>query len=104
MGTNYYHVRKCEHCGQRESLHIGKSSMGLVMLIRAHLELGIDCWADWKKRIAEKADFAVEDEYGETVAADDLVRMVESPHESKMYRLGRNKACEAWDETYSEFS
>jgi len=76
MGTNYYLVNKCEHCGHEKRIHLGKMSAGWRFSLQTPpLEatpdgiLAIKTWAamrEWLgKSIPEKG--CIENEYGHEV-------------------------------------
>lgn len=75
MGTNYYQVTVlCEHCGNSERLHVGKSSGGWCFSLHVYPEMGINDLNDWIKR-AQHEGF--EDEYGRAIAWVDLRPIIE---------------------------
>jgi hypothetical protein len=76
MGTNYYYiVPKCPTCGNRDILHIGKSSAGWKFMFRAHPEKEIKAFRDWV-RVLSRGDGHIEDEYGRKIEFYEFLRMV----------------------------
>lgn len=75
MGTNYYLVDTCSHCGHETQFHIGKSSGGWVFAVHIYPDKGLKTWADWKEFLKDKS---IEDEYGIYVELNRLIEIVEN--------------------------
>lgn len=76
MGTNFYvRTNECECCDRFDELHIGKSAAGWSFGFRAHPDMGITTWQDWKAFIADKT---IADEYGKVVEVDKFVKLIET--------------------------
>lgn len=77
MGTNYYYKTDiCEHCGSVGSeLHIGKSSCGWCFSLHVYPGKGPECLSDWE-HIFKNPKAKIEDEYGRTVTADDMLSCI----------------------------
>jgi len=78
MGTNYYlYEDVCVSCGnENNKLHIGKSSMGWVFLVRTHPEERIYSLDDWEKRILRNQKNVIKDEYGRDVTFQELMVII----------------------------
>ena len=75
MGTNYYMtVDACQCCGRgTQDLHVGKSSAGWVFSLNTHPDNGLDGLDDWQ---AAWANHPIKDEYGRTISAAEMLRIV----------------------------
>jgi hypothetical protein len=86
MGTNFYlreASRTCPTCGHdsAERLHIGKSSMGWCFSLHVMPERGINDLDDWLPLLRDPANRIV-DEYGDAIAADELIRRITEREQS----------------------
>ena len=94
MGTNYcVELNKCKCCNRSDKIHIGKDSYGWSFNFQGYdgqygyiedddnrsLEVPEDfqlkSWKQWKEYLKDKP---IIDEYGDPVAYDDFVEMVET--------------------------
>jgi len=94
MGTNFYMLTPetvCPCCGRGEGRkHIGKSSAGWCFALHVYPDEGINDLADWEKLWATHA---IEDEYGDTITAEQLLDRItkrsfprERPYDPKELR------------------
>lgn len=76
MGTNYY-VKKnhCDSCDRYDTIHIGKSSYGWVFMFRAHEDIPLLSWKQWKEYLKGSK---IQDEYGAPVDYEWFVKFVEN--------------------------
>jgi hypothetical protein len=82
MGTNYYVIKdKCECCNRStREYHIGKLSYGWAFSFQGYPWVKLTSWKQWKEFLKDQL---IEDEYGDHVTYEELVRIVEqfaSPH------------------------
>jgi len=84
MGTNYYAQPKgcpnaCDHCEQRETVHIGKSGRMLqgYPTGAAGDPTPILSWRDWKDWLPANS-VRIVDEYGREMTLEELVETFES--------------------------
>ncbi|WP_407563309.1 hypothetical protein [Streptomyces sp. 184] len=88
MGTNYYVQtpaceNACEHCGQTERIHLGKSSIGW----RFHFQ----AYPDWPRGDAFNRwlqlaiSGPISDEYGKTVVLPDLLSLIYNKSEHRSH-------------------
>lgn len=89
MGTNYYVrpapcERPCIHCQAPETIHLGKSSGGWAFMFRAYPEIGDTGRSEIGPVVSDFASWTalvhlgtIETEYGEPLAIDDLLKMIE---------------------------
>ena len=81
MGTNYFWIKqKCEMCGHKEAVHIGKNSYGWTFHFHGTAE--IRSCADWLVKL-ESGGF-IQNEYDETISLKDFKELVEDKKDSKL--------------------
>lgn len=108
MGTNYYHEKiLCEHCGNTERLHVGKSSFGWCFALRVYPDLGIIDLPDWDARAEAGGRFV--DEYGRPISWPDLhAEIAERPAGSRRDKIDGDHCIGhgdgPWDLIVGEFS
>lgn len=84
MGTNYYATyNRCECCGRRDSVHIGKSSAGWRFAIEMHPTIYID-WREFEAFVL-KGDVEIVDEYGKVHTSDELLKLIEETKEGQRH-------------------
>lgn len=71
MSTNYYAIKRCDHCHHEERLHIGKSSMGWCFALATHPGNNILTLDDWRRKFAEDG-LVIKDEYGQILSPSDM--------------------------------
>lgn len=103
MGTNYYVQlpacpNACEHCGKRDWVHLGKSSVGWSFSFRAYREpeagSGIPVVNDFESWKALASMGPIEAEYRMESSLEELLEMIESK------KNGRNHALEYPDDRH----
>ena len=62
MSTNYYTVKRCDHCEHEERLHIGLSACGWCFALCIHPDEGMRSLDDWRKLWNEPGR-VIRDEY-----------------------------------------
>ena len=72
MGTNYYTIKRCDHCHHEERLHVGRSSYGWCFALATHPSIGIASLDDWRRKFAEDG-ITIEDEYGQTMTVPEMI-------------------------------
>ncbi len=82
MGTNYYAK------GNKEELHIGKSSVGWCFSLHVIPEREINDLIDWLNLLEEKKPngrrvYTIHDEYGEKISIGDLVGVISGRYRDK---------------------
>jgi len=116
MGTNYYLKEEekpaCECCKRpyvSNILHIGKSSFGWCFSLHVIPIEGINSLDDWKARWSQP-DTSIENEYGDRVTPDDMLRKITQrgdPLVLKRHRIGDHcigHGPGTWDLIPGEFS
>lgn len=78
MGTNYYlSTNYCFHCKRGDEIHLGKSSVGWVFLLKHNPE-HYKSWEDMKGwLLRSQLQGIIRDEYGEEVELKDFIEIVE---------------------------
>jgi len=107
MGTNYYiKANECECCGHKpRNIHIGKKSYGWKFLFQRHE--GLTSKAEWVEEL--RSDVLIEDEYGRSIQADDLIRSIEEWQSNELTGLnchslcGCSEDCRRWNESGGEY-
>jgi len=80
MGTNYYWHEQpapCHACGHDKAkiLHIGKSSMGWVFMLRVDPEEGLNTLRDWRDRWTEPGS-KILSEYGTLIQPSGMSEII----------------------------
>lgn len=79
MGTNYYLKTgsPCPTCGHHPNAerHIGKSSAGWCFSLHVDPDNGIASLDDWR-RLWSEPGAAIEDEYGQSVSAEEMADII----------------------------
>ena len=75
MGTNYYTIKRCDHCHHEERLHVGRSSYGWCFALATHPSIGIASLDDWRRKFAE-VGVSIVNEYEEPVTVDEMLSCV----------------------------
>jgi hypothetical protein len=74
MGCNYYvEANKCECCGRKDILHIGKSSCGWNFSLHVIPDRGLNTLDDWKEFLVDKS---ITDEYDKPVEYAELIDII----------------------------
>lgn len=73
MSTNYYTVKKCNHCRHEERLHIGKSACGWCFALATHDD--ITSLDDWREQF-EEPDVTIVDEYDRPVTPEEMFKII----------------------------
>lgn len=75
MSTNYYTIKRCDHCHHEERLHVGKSSGGWCFSLATHPTQGITSLDDWRRKFGEDG-ITIEDEYGFSVSPAEMLATI----------------------------
>lgn len=98
MGTNYFYVNPCHHCGHAEEVHIGKSSGGWCFALQYLPEKGLIDWPQWKfyleEMLKQKPDSYIKDEYDRVVTLHELEKTVTDRN--------RKEPCQWTEEMYEK--
>ena len=77
MSTNYYTVKRCDHCEHEERLHIGLSAGGWCFALCIHPDEGIRSIDDWRKRLESLPEgTTIVDEYDNPVTLPELLTVI----------------------------
>jgi hypothetical protein len=76
MGTNYYaKTESCACCGRGgEEIHLGKNSGGWAFRVQYNGGRYYTNWSEFKNWVKDKK---IEDEYGRSVSATELIGLIE---------------------------
>lgn len=117
MSTNYYMIEQkyaaCTRCGrdaETSSTHIGQFAGGWTFLVQVY-ENGPSTWDEWKRLLATHPSAYIEDEYGTTLALEELIGLVEHPTWQGRPRRSRghdvtlveSRVDKGWESTFEEF-
>lgn len=83
MGTNFYMEKKCRCCGEKKSVHLGKSSAGWTFTFRGDLENGVVDYASWIVRVRTllNAGYTLTNDNGSDVKTlNDLVQLIQEKY------------------------
>lgn len=87
MSTNYYIIKRCDHCHHEERLHVGKSSGGWCFSLATHPTQGITSLDDWRRKFGEDG-ITIEDEYGFSVSPAEMLATITERRFSGVHRSG----------------
>jgi hypothetical protein len=88
MGTNYYVSKNhCECCNRSENeYHIGKASYGWQFAFSGYRWNNLTTWASWKEFLKNQR---IVDEYGNVIAYEAFIELVESLAPGTLSSSGR---------------
>ena len=95
MGTNYYAIKTCECCGNKDKYHIGKSSAGWVFSLHVEPDNGIGNFHDVLK-IIKNPDRKIFDEYDRRIPKSELLNTIRN--RSNKRKGGVPSPYQTWDE------
>ncbi len=75
MSTNYYTVKRCDHCHYEERLHIGKSAGGWCFALATHPYASINSLDDWRRKFSESG-IVIVDEYEQPITIAEMLATI----------------------------